>query len=109
MGLVGYFYQQLTADRGYLQTLCPFESQIIGVGPQIGYLFPVRNMQGYLNLKGYDEFDAHDRAEGYNIWLTLALSPAPPTTEKAPPPILTKAPRLTFSHSMVHDCEMSAN
>jgi hypothetical protein len=49
-------------------------------------------MEGYLNLKGYGEFDAHDRAAGYNIWLTFALSPAPPSTEKAPPPMLTKSP-----------------
>jgi len=72
VGLVGYFYQQLTADHGCLQTLCPFESQIIGVGPQIGYLFPVGNMQGYLNLKGYGEFDAHDGAEAtekYPLWV----------------------------------------
>jgi hypothetical protein len=45
-------------------------------------------MQGYLNLKGYGEFDAQNRAAGYNIWLTFALSPA----EKAPPPMLTKSP-----------------
>jgi phosphate:Na+ symporter len=32
------------------------------------------------------------RAAGYNIWLTFALSPAPPSTEKAPPPMLTKSP-----------------
>jgi hypothetical protein len=92
VGLVGYFFRQVTADRGCPQTLCPFESQIAAVGPQIGYLFPVGNMQGYLNLKGYAEFDAHDRAAGYNIWLTFALSPAPPATEKAPPPMLTKSP-----------------
>jgi hypothetical protein len=92
VGLVGYFYRQLTADRGCPQTLCPFESQIAAVGPQIGYLFPVGNMQGYLSLKGYGEFDAHDRAAGYNIWLTFALSPAPPATEKAPPPMLPKSP-----------------
>jgi hypothetical protein len=92
VGLVGYFYRQLTADRGCVQTLCPFQSQIIGVGPQIGYLFPVGNMQGYLNLKGYGEFDAQSRAAGYNVWLTFALSPAPSATEKAPPPMLTKSP-----------------
>jgi hypothetical protein len=48
----------------------PFESRVIGVGPQIGYIFPLGSYQGYLNLKGYGEFDAHDRPSGYNpdLW-----------------------------------------
>ena len=33
-------------------------------------------MQGYLNLKGYYEFDAHDRPSGWNTWLTFSISPA---------------------------------
>jgi hypothetical protein len=45
VGLVGYFYDQLTPDRGCLPVLCPLESGVIGVGPQLGYLFPVGNMQ----------------------------------------------------------------
>jgi hypothetical protein len=53
LGLVGYNYQQLTADSGCAPILCPFRSRVAGVGPQIGYLFPVGNMQGYLNLKAY--------------------------------------------------------
>ena len=89
VGLVGYFYDQLTADSGCVAILCPFESRVIGVGPQIGYLFPVGDMQGYLNLKGYKEFDNADRPDGYNVWLTIVLSPKAPGAP-APPPILTK-------------------
>jgi hypothetical protein len=92
VGLVGYFYDQLTADQGCLQILCPFKSQVIGVGPQIGYIFPVAGMQGYINLKAYGEFDGHDRPSGWNSWLTFVLSPAPPAADKAPPPMLTKGP-----------------
>jgi hypothetical protein len=90
IGLVGYFYDQLTPDTGCAPILCPFESRVIGIGPQIGYLFPVGNMQGYLNLKGYREFDNSDRPDGWNAWLTFALSPAPPTAATPSPPILTK-------------------
>jgi hypothetical protein len=89
VGLVGYFYDQLTADSGCAALLCPFESRVIGVGPQIGYLFPVGDMQGYLNLKGYKEFDNADRPDGYNVWLTFVLSPKAPGAA-SPPPILTK-------------------
>jgi hypothetical protein len=88
VGLVGYVYDQLTADSGCAPILCPFKSHILGVGPQVGYLFPVGNMQGYLNLKGYGEFDNANRPDGWNVWLTFVLSPKAP--EVAPPPIVTK-------------------
>jgi hypothetical protein len=52
----------------------------MGIGPQVGLVFPVGDMQGYVNLKGYREFDAEDRAEGWNAWLTFVLSPAAPRT-----------------------------
>jgi hypothetical protein len=57
---------------------------VIGIGPQIGYIFPVGNMQGYLNLKDYREFDGHDRPTGYNVWLSfvlMPLTPIPPATK----------------------------
>jgi hypothetical protein len=53
VGLVGYVYEQLTPDSGCAPILCPFESRVIGIGPQFGYIFPVAGMQGYVNLKGY--------------------------------------------------------
>ena len=33
-------------------------------------------MQGYLNLKGYYEFAAENRPEGWNAWVTFSISPA---------------------------------
>ncbi len=91
VGLVGYFYEQLTGDSGCAPILCPFKSRVIGIGPQIGYFFPVAGMQGYLNLKGYGEFDHDNRPDGWNVWLTFVLSPAPPSSaSSSPPPILTK-------------------
>jgi len=76
IGAVGYFYDQISADSGQAAFLGPNESRVIGVGPQIGFLFPVGDMQGYLNLKGYGEFDAASRPHGWNTWLTFAISPA---------------------------------
>lgn len=85
IGAVGYVYDQLTADSGSGDRVGAFESRVIGVGPQIGYLFPVGDMQGYLNFKGYAEFDPQHRASGVNLWLTFAISPAMPTSmSKAP-------------------------
>jgi len=82
IGAVGYFYDQITADNGQAAFLGSNESRVIGIGPQIGFLFPVGDMQGYLNLKGYGEFDAARRASGWNTWLTFAITPA---GERPPP------------------------
>jgi hypothetical protein len=84
IGVVGYAYQQLTADSGVGATLGDFKSRVFAVGPEIGYLFPVGDLQGYLNLKAYKEFGAENRAEGWNAWLTLAISPKPPHTPETP-------------------------
>jgi hypothetical protein len=84
VGLVGYFFNQLTADSGCAPTLCPFKTRTAGVGPQFGYLFPAGDMQGYVNLKAYWDYDTENRAHGYSAWLTLAFSPKPPAAE-APP------------------------
>jgi hypothetical protein len=87
VGLVGYFYQQLTADQGAPLILGDNKSRVAGVGPQIGYIFPIGDKQGYLNLKGYKEFAAENRPEGYNIWLTFAISNAASEPASAKPMI----------------------
>jgi hypothetical protein len=79
VGAVGYIYNQVTSDRGSAPILGSVQSRVAGAGPQIGYIFPINGMQGYLNFKSYFEFDRHDRADGWNTWLTFAISPpAPP-------------------------------
>jgi hypothetical protein len=89
LGLVGYYFQQITDDFGAPAALDGFRSRVAGVGPQVGFLFPLGNMQGYINLKGYKEFAAQNRPEGWNAWLTFAISPAaePPLTTTAKPMI----------------------
>lgn len=86
IGAVGYVYQQISGDSGAGDRVGAFESRVIGVGPQIGFLFPLaNNMQGYLNFKGYAEFDQQNRPAGWNAWLTFAVSPA-----AAPTPLTRK-------------------
>ena len=84
VGAVGYAYQQITDDLGAAPFLGGFKSRVFGIGPQIGYLFPVGDKQGYLNLKGYKEFAAENRPEGWNVWLTFAISNAAPTSTVTP-------------------------
>ena len=89
IGAVGYFFQQITPDRGAAAFLGTNELRVAGIGPQIGFLFPVGNLQGYVNLKAYWEFAAENWASGWNTWLTLSLSPRAPSTT-GPSPMLSK-------------------
>ena len=72
-GLVGYFFKQVSGDSGAGAVLGDFKSQVSGIGPQVGYFFPVGAQKWYANLKGFYEFDAKHRPEGWNVWLTLAI------------------------------------
>lgn len=73
VGVVGYFFHQLTGDSGTGATLGDFKSRISGIGPQVGYFFAFGQEEAYVNFKGYWEFDAKNRAEGWNVWVSLAL------------------------------------
>jgi hypothetical protein len=88
IGLVGYVYDELSCDSGSGDRVGCFESRVLGVGPQIGFLFPLGSMQGYLNLKAYGEFDAANCPFGWDAWVTLVISPA--TSAAARPPLITK-------------------
>lgn len=87
VGLAGYVYQQLTPDRGQAAILGDFKSRVIGIGPQVGFIFPVNDMQGVLNLKTYYEFAAENRPSGWNTWVAFQISPA----EKPAPSPLARA------------------
>jgi hypothetical protein len=90
VGLVGYAYDQVSADSGSGDRVGAFESRVFAVGPQLGYIFPVAGKQGFLGLKSYFEFDAKSRPEGWNTWLTFAISEPAPTPNAAPPPLVHK-------------------
>jgi hypothetical protein len=90
IGLVGYAYDQISADSGSGDRVGAFESRVFSVGPQLGYIFPIAGKEGFLGLKSYFEFGAKDRPEGWNTWLTFAISDAPPTPGAAPPTLVHK-------------------
>jgi len=86
VGLVGYAYKDIGCDSGTGDHVGCFQSQVFGIGPQFGYIFPLsQGLQGYINLKAYAEFAGSDRPSGWNTWLTFAISPAaatPPATSR---------------------------
>jgi len=84
-GLVGYVYQEIGCDSGSGDRVGCFQSRVVGVGPQLGFIIPLTTTtQGYLNIKGYKEFAAQNRPDGWNTWVTFVLSPAE-QTPSAPP------------------------
>lgn len=74
-GMVGYAYYQLTGDTGSGARLGGFKSRVFGVGPQFGGF--LGDQRVYLNLRGYYEFSAKNRPEGWNAWLTLVVPLGP--------------------------------
>jgi hypothetical protein len=76
VGAVGYTFNQLTGDTGSGATLGPYISRISAAGPEVGYLFPIGEMQGSLSLRGYWEFAAQNRSSGWNTWLAFSIAPA---------------------------------
>jgi len=67
VGLVGYAYKETGCDSGSGNHVGCFQSQVFGIGPQFGHVFPLsETLQGYINLKGYAEFGASDRPSGWN-------------------------------------------
>jgi hypothetical protein len=91
VGVVGYAFQQLTGDSGAGAKLGDFRGRVFGIGPQIGFMFPLgEHHSGYLNLRAYRDFDAEHRPEGYSAWVQLVVSPAAEQKEALAKPRLIK-------------------
>jgi hypothetical protein len=90
-GLVGYVYQEVGCDSGSGDRVGCFQSRVVGVGPQLGFIIPLTTAtQGYLNIKGYKEFAAQNRPDGWNTWVTFVISPAEQTPSAPPRRMITK-------------------
>jgi hypothetical protein len=89
-GLVGYVYKEIGCDGGSGDRVGCFQPQLFGIGPQNGFLFPVGDMQGYLNFKACGEFAAENRPAGRISWVTFAISPPAPGRPPTTKPIVRK-------------------
>jgi len=74
MGLVGYWYEQLTADTNNPAVLGDFEGRAIAIGPEISYQF-MQNPQRpvTLDLRWYHEVETKNRLEGDSVFLTVSV------------------------------------
>lgn len=73
IGLVGFAYQQITADEGQNPILGDFKGQTIAIGPQVGWFFDAGGVPIYANLRGYVELETDSRVEGRGAMLTLSF------------------------------------
>ena len=73
LGLVGYAYYQLSGDSGAGATLGGFESRVVALGPKLGRTFRVGGQQWTASLRGYHEFWARNRLEGFAVFATLTV------------------------------------
>lgn len=64
IGVVGYDYRQLTGDSGSGALLGPFKGRVDAIGPGLAYTTIVGSTPFILNVRHYQEFDAHNRWEG---------------------------------------------
>lgn len=86
LGLVGYLYNQASCDGGSGDRVGCFQSRVASVGAQLGYTISMGGLDAYVNVKGYKEFAAANRPEGWNVWLTYTLSPSDSAATPSPPP-----------------------
>lgn len=73
VGVAGYVYYQLTGDSGSGDKVGAFKSRVAAVGPEVGYAFKFNGQPAYFNLRGYWEFWAQNRVEGYALFATLSI------------------------------------
>ena len=75
-GIAGYVYYQLTADGGSGDTVGPYKGRVLGLGPEVGYLFTLGGNgtpMTYLNVRGYKETWVENRTGGYAMFAVLTL------------------------------------
>jgi hypothetical protein len=73
IGLVGYYYQQFTADTGAGAILGAFEGRVLALGGSIGYTFELGKLPISTRLKVYREFDAVNHLEGTSGFFTVSV------------------------------------
>jgi hypothetical protein len=85
IGLVGYYYQQLTGDSGTGALLGAFEDRVVALGGSIGYTFEIGKLPVSTRIKVYREFDVQNRMEGTAGFFTGAVPLAIDTSSQVAP------------------------
>ncbi|MER2265445.1 SphA family protein [Methylobacterium oxalidis] len=88
IGLVGYYYDQLTGDSGAGNRIGPFKGRVTSLGGQIGYTFKVGEIPVSTNVRFFREFDVRNRFTGTATYLSISaplwVAPPKPVAEAKP-------------------------
>ena len=92
IGLVGYFYDQLTGDSGSGDRIGPFKGRVVSLGDQVGYTFHAGEIPISTSVRVYREFDVRNRFQGTATYLTISapLWVAPPKATAEAKPVVVK-------------------
>ena len=73
VGVTGYLYYQLTGDSGGGDIVGSFKSKVAAIGGEIGYLFKLGGHEAYANARGYYEYWAENRLQGYAVYAAVNI------------------------------------
>ncbi len=73
VGLVGFYYEQVSGDSGAGAALGEFQGRTAGIGATMGYTFHVGKAPISLNLRYYHELDVENRLSGDIGVVSLAM------------------------------------
>lgn len=73
VGLVGYYYDQLTGDSGSGARLGDFEGRVTALGGMVAYNFELSGTPISTRVRVYREFDVVNRLEGTAGFATIAF------------------------------------
>ncbi|MGV1795302.1 SphA family protein [Rhizobium sp. A37_96] len=73
LGLIGYYYQQISGDSGEGAALGDFKGRVASIGATAAYNFKINETPVTARLKFFHEFAAENRAEGNSVFLTMTV------------------------------------
>jgi hypothetical protein len=73
LGVVGYYYQQVTGDSGVGARLGDFEGRVTALGPTLTYSFQLGKVPVSTQWSYFHEFDVENRLEGDAGLLTISM------------------------------------
>jgi hypothetical protein len=73
IGLVGYYYDQISGDSGSGARLGGFEGRVLALGPAVNLNFALGKIPVSTNLKYFHEFEVENRLEGDAGYLTITM------------------------------------
>jgi hypothetical protein len=73
LGLVGYYYNQITDDDGAGAPADGFRGEVSAIGPALAYTLTVKGIPLILKARYYREFDAENRVEGDVAYIGLTM------------------------------------